>query len=173
MKKRNLIFLLSLALTLTACTAPVELPEDSDFSVTTIKKPEVDTALSDSTAVIDPASLRDNTPVCLETTAPGLCVDGNDFASVDYSNSKDGYIMVEYFGSSPKVKLQILGPNGVTYTYDIQTGQAAFPLTSGAGAYEISVCENIEGTAYSLAYKGTIDVPVSDAIAARPSFMPG
>ncbi|MBR6003761.1 MAG: transglutaminase domain-containing protein, partial [Lachnospiraceae bacterium] len=81
------------------------------------------------------------------------------FASVDYSNSKDGYIMVEYFGSSPKVKLQILGPNGVTYTYDIQTGQAAFPLTSGAGAYEISVCENIEGTSYSLAYKGTINVP--------------
>ena len=159
MKKRNVIFLLSLALTLCACSAPVELPDDDEFSVTTIKKTEVDTALSDSPKAVDPALLRDNTPVCLETSAPGLCVDGNDFASVDYSNAKDGYIMVEYFGSSPKVKLQLVGPNGITYTYDIQTGQAAFPLTSGAGDYEVSVCENIEGTAYSLAYKGSFNVP--------------
>ncbi|MBP5453203.1 MAG: transglutaminase domain-containing protein [Lachnospiraceae bacterium] len=160
MKKNHLLFLLGLALTLTACDAPVEFPDDdTGVSVTTIKSSEGDTALTNSQTVIDPASLRDNTPVCLETSAPGLLVDGNAYASVDYSNTKEGYIIVDYFGSSPKVKLQITGPNGVTYTYDIQTGYAAFPLTSGAGDYEISVCENIEGTSYSLAFKTTINAP--------------
>ena len=154
------LFLLGLALTLTACDAPVDFPDDdTGVSVTTIKNSEGDTALTNSQTVIDPASLRDNTPVCLETSAPGLLVDGNAYASVDYSNTKEGYIIVDYFGSSPKVKLQITGPNGVTYTYDIQTGYAAFPLTSGAGDYEISVCENIEGTSYSLAFKTTINAP--------------
>lgn len=103
-------------------------------------------------------SSRDNTPVCLETSAPGTLTDQNDYAIVDYSNASEGYICVNYLGTCQKVKLQLVGPNGVTYTYNLKNGFAAFPLTSGDGDYTLSVCENVEGTKYSLSFKTTISV---------------
>ena len=57
---------------------------------------------------------RDNTPVCLTPVASGTATDGNELATIDYSNAGEGYIMVNYLGSNAKVKLQITGPNAVT-----------------------------------------------------------
>lgn len=111
-----------------------------------------------SDSVVSSTTGRDNTPVCLETTAPGINVEQNDYAIVDYSNASEGYICVNYLGSCGKVKLQLTGPNGVTYTYNLRNGFAAFPLTSGDGTYDVSVCENIEGTKYSLSFKTQISV---------------
>lgn len=154
MKKSLCCVLLTASVVLAACTSPssgdIGLP--SLPKVTTLDNPEVDTALSNSSTVIETQTERDNSPVCLVTTAPGTLTEGNEYATIDFSNASEGYIMVNYLGSCPKVKLQITGPNKVTYTYDIHNGYAAFPLTSGDGDYEISVCENIEGTKYSLAY---------------------
>lgn len=128
------------------------------ISTVEIDNPEINTALSSSSVVIETKTSRDNSPVCLEPTAPGKLTEGNEYAVVDYSNAKDGYIMVNYLGTSKKVKLQLTGPNNVTYTYDIQNGYAAFPLTSGDGIYSLAVCENIEGTKYSLSFKTALDL---------------
>ena len=130
--------------------------EGTDSTSVTIDNPELDTALSDSTEVIDTTTERDNTPKCLETSAPGILTTGNEYATIDYSNATEGYIMVDYLGTNQKVKLQITGPNGVTYTYNLTNGYAAFPLTSGDGDYEISVCENISGNKYTLSYRDTL-----------------
>ncbi len=98
------------------------------------------------------AGLRDSTPVCLVCEAPGTDIDGNEFVTIDYSNSSEGYIMVNYLGSAAKVKLQLTGPDEVTYTYNITNGYAAFPLTSGDGSYSINVCENIVDSKYSVVF---------------------
>ena len=164
-KKNRLSVLLTLGISLlllTACEKPVtEEPigrpsSSTPQTTTTISNPEVHTALGSSDKVIDSTTSRDNTPVCLETTAPGTLSDGNKLAVIDYSNYKDGYIMVNYLGDCGKVKLLLTGPDGITNKYDIKKGLAAFPLTAGDGKYEISVCENISGTKYSVAYANTL-----------------
>lgn len=163
-KKNRITVLLTLIicfLLLVACEKPITEepiggPASTARPTTTISNPEVNTALSSSDKVISTQTSRDNTPVCLETTAPGTATEGNELAVIDYSNYKDGYIMVNYLGEVSKVKLLITGPDGITNKYDIKKGLAAFPLTAGDGKYEISVCENISGTKYSVAYATTL-----------------
>lgn len=74
----------------------------------------------------------------------------------------DGYVMVSYTGSNPKVKLQITGPDSVTYTYDLHGGYETFPLTSESGTYNISVFENIEGTQYATAITQDINADITN-----------
>ena len=108
---------------------------------------------------------RDSTPVCLEPTAPGVDVKENKYAHLDYSNSSEGYVIVRYTGSSPKVKLQITGPNEVTYTYNLcstEPTDEVFPLQSGNGEYMISVYENIKANRYSTVFSYPIRVTLSD-----------
>ena len=53
--------------------------------------------------------------------------------NVTVSNSAEGYIMAEYTGTVEKIKLQIKGPDGVTYTYNLHgQGYEVFPLTAGS-----------------------------------------
>lgn len=111
-----------------------------------------------SAVTVETAGSRDSTPRCLLTSPDGVLTTGNEFATIDYSNHSEGYIMVDYLGTCPKVKLQIKGPDEVTYTYDIQNGYAAFPLTAGDGDYEIDVCENIKDQKYSLAFSTTLSL---------------
>ena len=65
---------------------------------------------------------RDNTPVVLVPECPGTSVIGNELVSIDITNASEGYIGVHYKGSNVKVKFQIKGPDGVTYTYDLVIG---------------------------------------------------
>lgn len=158
MQKNVFFVLLTALLTLTACgapTAPVSLPDAGKAPSVTVNTDEP--VLADS-SVVNNSSTRDNTPVCLVPEAPGTDVEQNDLVILDYSNAREGYVMVNYLGNVSKVKLQVKGPNQVTYTYDIKNGFEAIPLTSGDGSYEISVCENIEGTKYSLSFKTDISV---------------
>jgi len=161
--KRQICILLTTALLLSGCAEPPvpvnsassssSSAASSSSSSSTSSNPEMSSGIENATSVIGSTTSRDNTPVYLETLAPGTLTEGNEYAIVDYSNAADGYICVNYLGNCAKVKLQITGPNGVTYTYNLQNGYAAFPLTSGDGKYDISVCENIEGTKYSLSFK--------------------
>ena len=158
MQKNVFFVLLTALLTLTACgapAAPVSLPDAGKAPSVTVNTDEP--VLADS-SVVNNSSTRDNTPVCLVPEAPGTDVEQNDLVILDYSNAREGYVMVNYLGNVSKVKLQVKGPNQVTYTYDIKNGFEAIPLTSGDGSYEISVCENIEGTKYSLSFKTDISV---------------
>ena len=104
---------------------------------------------------------RDNTPVCLVPEAPGEVIYENEFARMDASNISEGYIVMRYTGQSPKVKLQITGPDQTTYTYNLSTTEQkdeVFSLQSGNGDYMVNVYENIEGTQYSEAYSQLISV---------------
>ncbi len=108
---------------------------------------------------------RDNTPVCLVPVASGETVYKNKYAKLDASNISDGYVVVTYTGDSHKVKLQITGPNSITYTYNLsveEQKEEVFPLQSGNGQYMINVFENIEGTQYSQAFSQMVDVNLTD-----------
>ena len=108
---------------------------------------------------------RDNTPVCLVPTTPGTEVYENEFAHVDASNASEGYVVVRYTGSSPKVKLQITGPTAITYTYNLSTPQQldeVFPLQCGNGEYMVNVYENIEGTQYSMVFTQPVQANLTD-----------
>jgi len=106
---------------------------------------------------------RDNTPHFLNPEKGSDVID-NDKGTVhiDKSNSSEGYIMIGYEGTNPKVKMQLTGPNGVTYTYTLHNGYDTFPLTSGSGSYNIKVFENIEGDQYSTAYSGDINATITN-----------
>lgn len=122
------------------------------------KNPEKTPTTSESTE----KGSRDNTSVVLVPEASGTAVQTCDSATIDTSNTSEGYIMADYHGSNEKVKLQITGPDGVTYSYNMQGGYEVFPLTAGNGAYTIGVYENISGTKYSTALSCSVDVTITN-----------
>ena len=78
-------------------------------------------------------TIRDNTPVCLVPSADGRIVFSNEYVTVDASNASEGYIMAAYLGSNSNVKLQLTGPDYMTYTYDItvkayRTGEIPYKI---------------------------------------------
>ena len=96
---------------------------------------------------------RDNTPHCLVPEASGERTFSNDVVAVDASHLEEGYLMVRYTGTNEKVKLQLTGPDQVTYTYDLNTTQfETFPLSSGSGSYHLNVYENISGKQYATVF---------------------
>ena len=73
-----------------------------------------------------------------------------------------GYIIVNYHGSNQKVKLQITGPDSVTYTFDLHGGNEVFPLVASSGSYTVTVFENVEGTQYATVLSQVISVSITD-----------
>ena len=108
------------------------------------------------------SSARDNTPACLVPVASGKTTYGNSLALIDASNTSEGYIMVNYTGSNPKVKLQITGSDGVTYTYSLHGGYETFPLSAGSGSYKAAVYENVTGNQYSTAFSQTFTAQITN-----------
>ena len=114
-------------------------------------------ALSDA-----PAAL----PTMLTPSAPGMLEKRNNKAVIDYSNTQDGYVMVQYTASTDKrLKAQVKGPT-TTYTYTLTAGQwATFPLSDGNGTYQFVVYENIEGTKYACVLSQSHAVTLTDEFA--------
>jgi hypothetical protein len=112
----------------------------------------------------DGPGTRDNTPKVLVPSADGTVVYSCDVATIDASNSSEGYVMVSYTGSNAKVKLQITCPDSVTYTYNLHSGYEVFPLTAGNGSYSLSIYESvdIEANKYATAFSQTIDVSIDN-----------
>lgn len=163
------IKLLSAAILLTACSngkAPNpnlynQSVEDDSSQINTLSDEEQPL----SSEVAPPAALkgtRDNTPDCLIPSADGILTFGNDVVVIDISHTESGYIMVQYLGNVSKVKLQITGPNQITYTYNLSSSYEAFPLVSGNGNYSIAVYENIQADQYATAYDKTIAVEIEN-----------
>ena len=129
------------------------------------------TACSQKQAITQPpvdpnAPLRDNTPVCLIPTADGVTTFQNEYATVDISNAGEGYIMACYTGSCDAVKLQIVGPDYMTYTYDLLTDYDVFPLSAGSGSYTIGVYENVSGNQYATVLSETTEVTITNEMGA-------
>ena len=104
-------------------------------------------------------------PVIYSTVASGTVVYANAKASIDASNTSDGYIMVRYTGSAAKVKLRII--KDTTYYYDLSLSgnYEVFPLSMGSGTYSVDVLENVSGTSYVQAHSASIGVSLSSSFA--------
>lgn len=107
---------------------------------------------------------RDNTPKVLVPEASGVETYGNDQASIDASNSSEGYVCVAYTGTASKVRMLIETPTGNTYNYlmDLDGEYDVYPLSEGDGTYTIGVYENIQADQYSVAYSTSITVQLKD-----------
>lgn len=84
-------------------------------------------------------------------SAPGIKSKDNGKAVIDYSNVGDGYVMAKYHSLTDKrLKCQVFGPSGVTYTYNMTPGEwETFPLSDGSGTYKIVVYDQISGDRYA------------------------
>lgn len=145
------LFLITVVLTLTGCKEKAIASgsfEDVTYEVTETPEAEL--------------SVRDNTSVVLVPEAPGTAVDGTDDVTIDYSNASEGYFIVNYTGANEKVKMQLTGPDAVTYTYNIGSDAAVIPITSGNGSYNIVIFENISGNQYSTLYATDLDFAVGN-----------
>ena len=107
---------------------------------------------------------RDSTPKVLTPSADGVTVYQNDFASIDASNTSQGYVMVKYNGANEKVKLQITCPDQSCYTYLISDRGAydTFPLSAGNGSYALQILENVAGDTYTVSLTQSINVSIED-----------
>ncbi len=154
--KMRIIYILLISLILTACGN-----QKSDEGSGSAGKNNP--SGTNKTENIDPSKLRDNTSVVYEPTALGSNVISSTVAEVDVSNASEGYIMVKYSGTSPKVKLQITAPSGTKYTYNLTAGNGyeVFPLLD-SGNYTIGVLENVSGNDYFYVLMQEISVEISN-----------
>jgi hypothetical protein len=146
------------------CLCGCEQEEETDTTRHAQIEVLEETAAAAATIPLEKGS-RDNTSLCLVPEAPGITVYNNKYAYLDASNASEGYVIVRYTGDSGKVKLQITGPESITYTYNLTVGtptDEVFPLQCGNGEYMINVYENIEGTQYSTVFSQIVDVAISD-----------
>lgn len=146
--------LLCACLLLCSCGNTTDTESSSD--------PQTSATAADNSSPAATSGSRDNTPVVLTGSADGTVTYGNDSVTIDASHTENGYLMVSYSGSNPKVKLQITGSDEITYTYNLHDGYETFPLTSGNGSYTVGVFENMEGTSYSTLFTQTLDVTIQD-----------
>ena len=75
--------------------------------------------------------------------APGGETYEMEGVSLDVSNASEGYVMLNYSGSNSRVKLQIVTPEGIKYTYEVtEYGKyRAYPLPGGSGTYGFTIYE--------------------------------
>ena len=106
-----------------------------------------------------PAGSYVRTPI-----ASGVTVYKNDKATLDASNTSEGYVMVKYTGSVGKIKVQITKSGSETYTYDLNNSGVyeVFPLSEGNGSYQVKVFENIQGNQYSQAFSQSVDASITN-----------
>jgi len=105
-------------------------------------------------------------PAAMSAVASGVLVKKNDRAIIDYSNTKDGYLMVCHTAQTQqRLKAQVKGPT-TTYTYNLTAEQwAVFPLSDGNGTYQITIYKNVTGKSYASVLSLTTAVTLSDEFA--------
>jgi len=101
-------------------------------------------------------------------TASGTSTSKNTKAEIDYSNTKDGYVMARFLQSTTKqLRVIVKGPTETQYTYTLKTNGEfeVYPLSDGNGSYTVTVYEQIEGTKYSTANSVSFTVTLNDEFA--------
>ncbi len=110
---------------------------------------------------------RDATAKVLIPSAPGTQAFSSGAASLDISNASQGYVMMKYSGSNPKVKFRITTPAGVNYTYTVSGygSYMAYPLSGGNGNYTFTVFEAISAkdNLYSTALSQSAPVTIANS----------
>lgn len=104
----------------------------------------------------------------LVTEASGTEVYGEGEILLDTSHASEGYIMLNYSGTNPKVKVQITTPEEVVYTYTVTEygSYKAYPLPGGDGTYNVTVYETAseEKNLYAVAMTQEVSVSISDKL---------
>ncbi len=160
---RGVIFLLSVLL-LAGCgqtASQSDLQEEQAAYVDQVDLAEV--AILEEEAVALTESPVAPLPTILEPVASGTLEKRTGKAVIDYSNSADGYAMVQFTGTTTqRLKAQVTGPT-TTYTYNITPQQwATFPLSDGNGTYKVAVYENVTGTKYAAVASVSFSVQMKD-----------
>lgn len=141
--------------------------------IVTTKAPPVTTEAPVVTTTAPAKPFTPSAPTIYSNTPSGALTDSNKLATIDYSNTSDGYVMAKYTGSVSLIKVQVTGPNGVTQTYTLSSdgSYGSFPLTGGNGSYQIDIYENVGGKSYALAHSFSFNVSVSNSLSPylRPS----
>ena len=182
MKKRMLAMLLAAAFSaalLAGCgsqpAAETEEPAAAGETTAAVSEQEVTEEAHDVQvdlgALLDEAVPLAGAPTMstvLTPVASGSAVEQNASAAMDYSNAKDGYVMVKWLaGGSPKLKVLVKGPSGTTYNYNLRAdGQYdTFPLSDGKGTYSVGVYQNTSGTQYATILTANVDAQLTDEFA--------
>ena len=98
-------------------------------------------------------------------TAPGLLFEENDKAVIDFSNTKDGYVMARFRADTDmQVRVIVVIPDETEYTYRLAPGGGyeTLPLSGGDGPYLIKVMEQVEGSRYATILATHVDVTLTD-----------
>lgn len=105
-------------------------------------------------------------PDVLKPEASGVLTEESERAVIDYSNTTDGYVMVQWkVPMEKRIKVQVKGPT-TTYTYNLtEETWETFPLSDGNGTYQVAVYENVEGSKYALVQSVTTEVELRDEFA--------
>ena len=165
-KARMMALLLLLAMVLSGCAAPAEdetadETEEQAAWVDSVALEEVDLE-DEAVALAASAAIPDT----MQPVASGTKVQSSAKAVIDYSNTKDGYVMVKYTAATTqRLKAQVKGPT-TTYTYNLTAGKwETFPLSDGNGAYQVIVYENVSGTKYATVTSVSFQVTLTDEFA--------
>lgn len=171
MKNWKRIVPLALALLLLAgCAESAVMPEDVPPEVIDDETIYMDELRVEEAVIEDEllalAGAPAAVPTQLKPVASGTKVSTNSKATVDYSNTQDGYVMVKFTASTTKrLKVKVFGPT-TTYTYDMKQGEwTTFPLSDGNGKYQVKVYEQKEGTKYGVALNVSFEVKLTDEFA--------
>ncbi len=144
----------------TVASAPADTSSNADAD-TSADKPEAAPEKSTEEAAPVKGS-RDNTPHVLTPSAEGVTAYSDAKVTLDISNASEGYFMIDYTGDNAKPKLQVTGPEGLTYTFDVHGGLETIPFTQGAGSYQVGVFENIGDTKYAQVCAVNITADISN-----------
>ena len=158
---------LALALTLLAgCASTGNDISDDDIYTNRVELQEIN--------IEDEAVAMSDAPAALSTMllpeASGVKVEKNSRAQIDYSNIKDGYVMVKCSSTGKKLMAQVFGPsysvNETKYTYNLNADEwTTFPLSDGNGSYKVTVYENTSGKSYAALLTATFNVTLDDEFA--------
>ncbi|MDR2108682.1 MAG: transglutaminase-like domain-containing protein [Coriobacteriales bacterium] len=110
----------------------------------------------------NPGQERDATPVILQPAQPGAAVVDNEKATLDYSNTADGYISVlSKLGVKVKVLVDV---NDSQYQYTINNAGSyiVIPLSCGDGTYTVGVWEHVTGETYASIFSQDLSVSIAD-----------
>lgn len=90
----------------------------------------------------------------------------NERVSIDYSDSANGNVVVNFTGAaSGRLKVQVAAPS-ITYTYDLNQGASTtFPLSEGNGSYKVTVYENVSGSKYATVLSASFQVKLNSELA--------
>lgn len=95
--------------------------------------------------------------------ADGTEILGNPPVTLDISNKEQGYMIAQTDASASRINIQMTGPDGVLYSYFIDSGESAvIPFTGGDGSYQILCYQQVDGSRYAALCSNTVDISLQN-----------